>query len=489
MRMNIKDIKSAHFVGIGGINISAVAKLLLAQGIKVSGSDQAENEQVKLLRERGARVVIGHSAENLPADVDVLIHTSAAPENNPEREEARRRGIPEMTNFRFLGEWFKDEKTILVTGTHGKSTTTGMLALMLIEAGFDPNVILGSKLPQFVEGNLRLNTRYEVRGTDPFVIEGDEYARHFLEFHPYAALINNIELDHTDIYPTLEIYVDAFRELLSKIKDGGILVANIGDERVAGLLRQMQEELKARRVTVVAFSDDDEAVKAARDSGFSPWKVSHSASGNMTEMQLAKDGVTYRFSLRVHGSHNVLDAAGAALVALQLGAPYEKIATALDKFTGIWRRFEFLGEMNGAKVFSDYGHHPTAVAATLSAARELYPDSRLVLCFQPHHRNRTRNLFKDFVPSFDAADVLVLCEIYDVAGRDASEDADVSSRQLVEAVKARDAERSHKRLVEFATDPIASVERVKDLAKPGDVVIIMGAGDIDDAIRREFKIN
>ncbi len=481
--MNIREIKSAHFVGIGGINISAVAKLLLAQGVRVSGSDQAENEQVRFLRERGAKVAIGHSAENVPADAEVLIHTSAAPENNPEREEARRRGIPEMTNFRFLGEWFNDEKTILVTGTHGKSTTTGMLALMLIEAGFDPNVILGSKLPQFVDGNLRLSTKHEVRGTNMFVIEGDEYARHFLEFQPYATLINNIELDHTDIYPTLEIYVDAFRELLDKMKDGGILVVNIGDERVFGLLRKMQEVLKARRINVVTFTDDADVEKAARDAGFSPWKVSHSAADDSTEMQLSKDGVTYRFFLRVHGSHNALDAAGASLLALQLGAPYEKIAAALDRFTGIWRRFESLGEMNGAKVYSDYGHHPTAVAATLSAARELYPDSRLVLCFQPHHRNRTKNLFQDFVPSFDLADALVLCEIYDVAGRDASEDADVSSRQLVDAIKERDEERGVERLVEFAADPESSIRRVKDLAKPGDVVIIMGAGDIDDAIR------
>ncbi|MDQ7814898.1 MAG: UDP-N-acetylmuramate--L-alanine ligase [Patescibacteria group bacterium] len=484
--MNIRDIRSAHFVGIGGINMSAVAKLLLSQGVAVSGSDKAENEQVLALRERGAKVFIGHSTENVTPEADVVIHTSAAPENNPEREEARRRGIPEMTNFRFLGEWFKDEKTILVTGTHGKSTTTGMLGLMLIEAGLDPNVILGSKLPQFVDGNLRLSTKHEVRGTNMSVIEGDEYARHFLEFNPYAVLINNIELDHTDIYPTLEDYVGAFRELLTKMKDGGFLVANVGDGRIAGLLRRMQEELRSRRITIVTFLDTDEADGAVRDAGFSPWKVSHKISDGLTEMQLSKDGVTYRFFLRVHGSHNVLDAAGAALMAMQLGAPYEKIAVALDGFKGIWRRFESLGEFGGAKIFSDYGHHPTAVAATLSAARELYPASRIVLCFQPHHRNRTKNLFKDFVPSFDAADVLVLCEIYDVAGRDASEDADISSRQLVEAVKARDEERGVGRLVEYAENPASSIAKVKDLAKPGDVVIIMGAGDIDDAARKEF---
>ncbi|MBI5655270.1 UDP-N-acetylmuramate--L-alanine ligase [Candidatus Uhrbacteria bacterium] len=468
--MNIRDIKAAHFVGIGGINMAAVAKLLIANGVKVSGSDMAENEQTRILGERGAVVSIGHAAENVPVGVEILIHTSAAPESNPEREEARKRGVPEMTNFRFLAEWYKDAKTIVVTGTHGKSTTTAMLGLALEKSNLEPTVIVGSKVPGFADGNLRIGK------SEFFLIEGDEYARHFLEFEPYGAIINNIELDHTDIYPTLADYVDAFRMMLSKIKDGGVVVANVGDKNVADLLEKSAEGLAAKHARVIKYNGETEG----------DWRFSLKQEQGVTEFKLVKDEVSYSFNLRVPGMHNALNAAGAALMALQLGAPYHAVAGSLEAFKGIWRRFEFLGELDGARVYSDYGHHPTAVSSTLAAAKEIFPAARLVLCFQPHHRNRTRNLFADFVPSFDKADVLVLCEIYDVKGRDAAEDAEVSSKQLVAAVMLLDAEKGRQRIVEFAPDPAAAMERIKSLLQPGDTVIIMGAGDIDDEARKLF---
>lgn len=474
--MNIRDIRAVHFVGIGGINMAAVAKLLLANGVKVSGSDMAENEQTKILAERGAVVSIGHAVENVPADVEILVHTSAAPTMNPEREEARKRGIPEMTNFKFLAEWFKDSKTIVVTGTHGKSTTTAMLGLALEKSAFNPTVIVGSKVPGFTDGNLRLATDYRLPTTDFFVIEGDEYARHFLEFEPFGAVINNIELDHTDIYQTLEIYTDAFREMLSKIKDGGIVVANVGDKNVAELLERTARDLTAKHIRIIKYNGQ----------GDDCWRFSFITADGLAEFKLAKQEVNYAFNLHVPGTHNALNAAGAALMALQLGAPHYAVAEALESFKGIWRRFEFLGELEGAKIYSDYGHHPTAVSSTLAAAKQIFPDSRIVLCFQPHHRNRTRNLFADFVPAFDSADVLVLCEIYDVKGRDAAEDADVSSRQLVAAVQARDEDSGRSRQVEFAPDPRTAVELTASLIKPGDTVIIMGAGDIDDEARKIF---
>ncbi len=480
--MDIRHIKTAHLVGIGGINMSAVAKLLLAQGVKVTGSDVAENEQVKLLRARGVSVSFGHAAENVPKDSEILIHTSAAPASNPEHVEAQRRGLPEYTNFSFLAAWFKDDKTILVTGTHGKSTTTAMLGLALDSSGFDPTVIVGSKVPGFADGNLRLSSRLAEHGTN-FVIEGDEYARHFLEFHPYAAIINNIELDHTDVYPTLDDYVGAFSQMLSNVQDAGIVVANIGDEQTQKLLERDGAQLRERQVRIITFVDSLGLIRTNKGIIEEPWVVAHERKDGATWMTLSKGSVAYRFVLRVHGSHNAMNAAGAALLALQLGAQYHEVAQALERFNGIWRRFELLGEFNGANVFSDYGHHPTAVSSTLAAAREIFPQARLVLCFQPHHRNRTKNLFNDFIPSFDGADVVVLCEIYDVAGRDASEDAEVSSKILVQAVKLRDEARGVKRLVEYSPDPASAVARLKTLLEPGDAAIIMGAGDIDDEIR------
>lgn len=470
--MEIKDIKAAHLVGIGGINMAAVAKLLLARGVRVTGSDMAENEQVGILRNKGIGIAVGHDAKNVPEKCDVLIHTSAAPETNPERIEARQRGIPEMTNFRFLGEWTADQKVVLVTGTHGKSTTTAMLGAMLQAAGLDPTVILGSKLPDWPDGNLRLGK------SDLWVIEGDEYARHFLEFKPYAALINNIELDHVDVYPSLDDYRNAFAEMLGKIQDGGILAANFGDENVARLLREHEAGLIGRGVRVVKFASTSDEADA--------WTVEFDDADGGLGLRLKKGNEEFRFVLRVHGSHNAMNAAGAALLALELGAAEDAVCQALADFNGIWRRFERLGELDGVFWYTDYAHHPTAVAATLAAAREAYPSKRIVACFQPHHRNRTRNLFAEFIPSADAADVLVLCEIYDVKGRDATEDAEMSSRLLVDAIRKHDAERGVSRLVEYAPDPAAAVVKTKELSQSGDAVIIMGAGDIDDAVRKMF---
>lgn len=471
--METKGIKKAHLVGAGGINISAVGKLLLKAGVEVTGSDVKENEQTNILAERGAKIAIGHDAQNVPEDCDILIHTSAAPETNPERAEARRRGIPEMTNFRFLAEWFADAKTILVTGTHGKSTTTAMLALILERAGLDPTVILGSKLPSLPDGNLRMGSG------EFFLIEGDEYARHFLEFKPFAALINNIELDHVDVYPTLDDYVGAFGEMVGKMQDGGVLVANVGDPNVAALLGRTSDALRGRSIRVVPFSSGRQASDA--------WSVSSARKDGMTEVALAKGDSELEFKLRVSGSHNVLNAAGAALVAQALGVSADEIRLGLGEFSGIWRRMERLGELDGVTIYSDYAHHPTAVAATLQAAKEAHPGQRLVLCFQPHHRNRTRSLFAEFVPSFDLADALVLCEIYDVAGRDASEDAEMSSRKLADAVKGRDTEKGRERPIEFASDPASAVDQARRLAGPGDVLLVFGAGDIDDAIRNISK--
>jgi len=465
--MNAKEVKVVHFVGIGGINMSAVAKLLLAAGVRVSGSDMQENEQTKILESRGAKIMIGHQAENVPKDVDVVVYTSAAPETNPERLEARVRNIPQMTNFQFLGEWSKEMKTVVVCGTHGKSTTTAMLGLIAETAKLDPTVIVGSKVPQFSEGNLRLGT------SDLFIVEGDEYAKHFLEFHPHAMLLNNIELDHTDIFPDLVSMVQTFRELILKISYGGILVANVGDANVRTLLEQEEKALSALKLRIVRFNGEGEDI----------WKVTHSFDAGTTNVTIEKPGIAYRFVLNVHGFHNVLNAAGAALVARELGAEYPAIATGLGSFKGIWRRMELLRDKDDIRIYSDYGHHPTAVAATLAAAKEMSMGSRVLLCFQPHHRNRTKHLFLEFVPSFDLADALILCEIYDVAGRDAGEDANISSKDLVDAVVRHDADRSVKRLVEYAADPSSAVKRVMELAEPGDVVIVMGAGDIDNAIR------
>lgn len=464
--MNLKALKSVHLIGVGGINMSAVAKLLLAAGVRVSGSDVVANDQTELLAARQADIKIGESAGNVPKDCELIIYTSAAPTTNTERVEAVARAIPEMTNFAFLGQWFADAKTIVITGTHGKSTTTAMLGLILEKAKLDPTVVVGSKVPGFPDGNLRLGR------PDLFVVEGDEYARHFLEFHPDGVIFNNLELDHTDVFRSIDALIQSFHELAGQVKDNGIVVANMSDERVARLVDTEREALMARGVQIIPFGSGEDA-----------WAVTSAQEGDYRVMSVEKPGVTYRFNLSVPGEFNAMNAAGAALMARTLGVSYPDMGGALEAFTGIWRRFEFVGESNEARVYSDYGHHPTAVAATLKAARESFPDRKILLCFQPHHRNRTKSLFLEFIPSFDGADDLVLCEIYDVAGRDATEDEHISSHDLVDAVVRHDADRHATRTVGYAPDPASAVRRVLELAKPNDIVICMGAGDIDNAVR------
>ena len=470
--MNVRDFKVVHFVGIGGINMSAVAKLLLAAGVRVSGSDVAENEQTKILAERGVAITIGHAAENIPADAQVIVYTSAAPETNSERVEAKKRGLPEYTNFQFLGAWYESSQLILIAGTHGKSTTTAMAGVMFEAAGFDPTVIVGSKVPEFADGNLRIG------GAQGVIIEGDEYAKHFLEFHPYCVVLTNVELDHTDIFPTIDDMEGAFVELISRMKPEGVVIANVDSPGVRRVLKKANDNATKLNLQLVTFgmTSEDAHYHVSREM----------IDGKMLLVLKSKDD-RWAAGFHMPGNHNLMNAAAAGVTLTCFPkANREAAGEALAQFRGIWRRFEYLGEKNGAKIFSDYGHHPTAVAATLEAAKEQFPQSRIVLCFQPHHRNRTKNLFLEFIPSFDLADVFVLCEIYDVAGRDASEDENVSSKDLLDAVVRHDADRSATRTTEYAANPGAAVEQTMKLVKEGDVVIFMGAGDIDAAVRRRM---
>lgn len=457
-------LRAVHFVGIGGINMSGVAKLLKRAGVTVSGSDVAASEATSELEALGVQVFIGHDAGNVPAVCDLVVYTSAVPELNPERAEARRRNIPQLTNFEFLGVWTRGKRTALVTGTHGKSTTTAMLGLMLEAGRKDPTVIVGSRVPGFPDGNVRLGSR------ELFVIEGDEYAKHFLSFEPHAVIINNIELDHTDIFPNLEAMMDAFRELLSKIGPGGIVVANADDRNVQTLIGRERSSLEARKISIKTFGFGSHATQQIMDHAL--------RAGEQTFSLRNQRGLMSRYRLKIPGRMNVMNAAGALTMAFALGVDPEAVQDTVEHFTGIWRRFQHIASADGISVISDYGHHPTAVAATLEAAKSFYPGKRIVLAFQPHHRNRTKHLFDEFIPSFDRADALLLVEIYDVAGRDAREDRVISSRDLEEAVIRRDLERSIQRSVEYAPDPDSALDVLRRWKKSGDVILVMGAGDI-----------
>ncbi|MDD5437785.1 MAG: UDP-N-acetylmuramate--L-alanine ligase [Patescibacteria group bacterium] len=470
--LNVHALKRFHLVGIGGINMSAVAKLLAKSGTSVTGSDLADSDAIKELRNLGIKIAIGpHDERNVPEDCQIVIHTSASREDNPEREAAFHRHLPDVSNFEFLGEWFKDKKIILVTGTHGKSTTTALLAAMCIQANLDPIVIIGSRLPNWPDANLRIGQ------SDLVIIEGDEYAKHFLSFHPSGLIINNIELDHTDIFADLDDVRHAFERLLRQTKKDATVVVN-GESAEA---MKAVKSIKLHGFKTITFGRR-ETVKLQSEAYDA--MMENARVADATEVKIKYGAEDWNLKISLMGVHNAMNVTAAAVMAKELGASAEAIQKAVAGFKGLWRRMEFLGERAGAMVFSDYGHHPTAVRETLVGIKQAYPDKRVVLCFQPHHKNRTKHLFEEFAACFDQADILVLCEIYDVAGRDAAEDADVNSQKLLEAIKVK----SPKLTAEYAPNPEAAVKQTFALLKPGDLCVFMGAGDIDAYLRSELEV-
>jgi len=459
-----ENIKKAHLIGVGGIGVSAVAKLLMHAGVEVSGSDAHESEITQDLAQRGADIFVGHDADNLPDELDLIVRSGAVPDDNPELAIARQRGVRDLTYFEFLGEFTKGKRVVAIAGTHGKSTTTAMLGEILVHAGLDPTVIVGSKVPSFPDGNLRLGN------SDLLVVEACEHEAHLLEFHPYAAIVTNIEADHLDFYKDIEHIKETFQKFASQVRPEGFLILNADDA-------QGSAELESdARIETVGFSD------AAK------YQVKNVPDGNgVQRFSLTKDETEIgQFDLHVPGKFNEMNAAMAATMALELGASIHSVWEALDNYRGIWRRFEIIGEPYGATIVSDYGHHPTAVAATLTAAKDFYPGRKICLMFQPHHRNRTRNLFDGFVEAFDQADALVLPEIYDVAGREDS-DQDISSHDLKLAVKKRDQARGVERPVRYAGDLEEAFRELHSMLEPGSVALIMGAGDVDQLARRHVN--
>ncbi len=453
------EFSSVHVIGAGGIGVSAVAKLLAHAGKKVTGSDVAANEATRELEAAGIPVAIGHRTANLSDGADLVVYSSAVPEANPERLEAKKRGLRELSYFQFIGEYSKSKWTVAVSGTNGKSTTTALLGLILEKAGFDPTVIVGSKVKTFPDKNLRLG-RGEI-----FVVEACEHQAHMLELFPQMIVLTNIEEDHLDYYRDLDHIRETFRRYVAKLPPDGTLVRNADDPVSSADLAAAAGSVSYGLEAAADYTAEGPTVGGGRQR-FEV--VRHSG-------QPASLG---EFSLPLPGKFNVYNALAAIAAAAELGAPPDAIRQAIAEFAGLWRRFEKVGERDGAPIYSDYGHHPTAVAGTLAAAREFFPDKRLVLAFQPHQHNRTRKLFDEFVASFDGADLLVLAEIFGVAGREEAEDQRVSSRDLAEAVERRDAAAGRKREIVYAGSLAGTEEVLRRTVRRGDAVLLMGAGDI-----------
>jgi UDP-N-acetylmuramate--alanine ligase len=463
--VDINNLKKIHFVGIGGIGVSAIAKLMIWQEKKVSGSDCQQSEITDELKKMGAQIFIGHQKENLDENVDLVICTLAVPENNPEIIKAKKLGISIFTYPQALGFLTKEKFGIAVCGTHGKSTASSMLALILKKAGLDPTIVIGSKVADFNGNAVAGKSEY-------FVFEACEYKRAFLNYYPKIIILNNIELDHTDYYKNLEDYENAFEEFIKHLPEDGTLiinekVLNSNNKKIlkpayrAG--RQVQDD---KIIKILSFGSDKK-----NDLIVSDIQLKNSETRFKIIFQEKNLG---EFVLKVPGIFNVYNALGAIAAALLLKVKPEIIKKTLADFSGIWRRFELVGEINKAKIISDYAHHPTEVRATIEGAKKFYPDKRIIAVFQPHQRNRTKKLFNDFIKSFDSADMVILSEIFDVAGREEAEDSDVSSLDLVKEIKKRLKEKT----ILFAKDLKETKKMILENAQKDDIILVMGAGNI-----------
>jgi UDP-N-acetylmuramate--alanine ligase len=385
-----------HFVGIGGSGLSAIARVLLERGEMVSGSDMAESPFVDSLRDLGARVTIGHAAENVRG-AEALVVSSAVKADNVEVVEARRLGIPVYKRSEFLGPLTAGKRTVAVAGTHGKTTTTGEIALLLTREGLDPTFIAGGALSDFGGANARAGQG------DFFVIEADEYDRAFLGLSPWIAVVTNVEHDHPDCYPTPEDYTRAFGQFLERMRPDGSVVVCADSP---GAIRVVEEYCRTKpELSVYSYAVNMEADWQAT-------QIQPHAEGGSDFLAVRNGEVMGRVRTRLPGMHNVCNALAALCAADLCGVPFAHAAKSLSQYHGAERRFEVIGEVGGIAVVDDYGHHPSEIRATLAAARQRFPERRVWALWQPHTYSRTRTLAGEFAQAFGDADRVVVLPVY-----------------------------------------------------------------------------
>ncbi len=441
--------RTIHFVGAGGCGMSGLAEFVLAEGGRVSGSDQKDGAAVERLRRLGATIHLGHRAANLPAEADMVVHSAAVPPGNPELAEARRRGVPVLKYAEFLGRLMAIRRGIAVAGTHGKSTTTAMVAVVLAEAGLDPSFVIGAEVPQLGGGS-------RVGRGPHLVVEACEYDRSFLNLAPEAAAVLNIEEDHLDYYRDLDEIRGAFGDLAARVAPEGLLVVN-GMDLAA---EDIAHRARARVETFgVGGEFDWRAKNLEADRGRFAFDI-YRGPDRYASVRLA-----------VAGRHHVFNALAAAALSHWAGAEAGAVARALGRFRGVGRRMEVLGRAAGVTVVDDYAHHPTEILVTLKAAAERFQPERLWVVFQPHQHSRTRFLLKDFARALTVADKVIVPDIYFV--RDSEQERQrVSSRDLVAEIQQLGADALY--LPDFDSIRRFLVESLG----PGDVLMTMGAGDV-----------
>ena len=439
-----------HLIGIGGTGLSAIARVLLEMGHTVSGSDRVESPFTRDLEAAGVTIYIGHRSENI-RNADIVVRSSAIPGDNPEVTAARAFGIPVLKRADFLGSLMEGKTGIAIAGTHGKTTTTAMIAWMLTALGQAPTFIVGG-----VIANLGVNARAGKGET--FVIEADEYDRMFLGLRPAIEVVTNVEHDHPDCYPTPADFQAAFREFVIRLTPGGTLVACAED---AGA-RQLLTDAAQMNKTVLPYGIGSEA----GDVPVHATVLSPNAKGGYT-FTAGVLGSPVTVELQAPGKHNVRNALAALAVARLLGLDLDAAAKALGDYQGTGRRFEVRGEANGVTVIDDYAHHPTEIRATLSAARTRYPSRRIWAVWQPHTYSRTQTLFTEFAAAFQDADEVIVTEVY--AAREPKQA--FSSQQVVDAMQHPSAH--------FIAELNEVSKHLVSHLRPGDVLLVLSAGDAD----------
>jgi UDP-N-acetylmuramate--alanine ligase len=448
-------VKNIHFIGIGGSGMSGIAEVLVNLGFNVTGSDLASNSVTARLQAAGASVFQGHQKENL-TDADVVVVSSAVNEVNPEVQEARARGIPVVPRALMLAELMRFRQGIAVAGTHGKTTTTSLIASILAEAGMDPTYVIGGKL-ESANANAKL-------GTGEYIVaEADESDASFLHLTPVMAVVTNIDADHMDTYEhSFDKLKNAFVDFVQQLPFWGMAVVCVDDANIREILPRI-----TKPVMTYGFSEAAriKAINVVPDNGQMHFTVQR-INGVTTEFDV---------TLNLPGKHYVLNALAAIAIASELDVPDAAMIKALKEFKGVGRRFERYGEVKAPTggtftLIDDYGHHPVEMQAVIAAARGAFPNRRLVLAFQPHRFTRTRDCFEDFVKVLSSADAVLLTEVYS-AGEAPIVAAD--GRSLVRAVRV--AGKVEPLFVETTAElPQAIVNTVEE----GDVVIVMGAGSI-----------
>lgn len=444
------EVKCIHFIGVGGVGMSGIARVASDSGMKVSGSDMHASRYTQQLEEAGIPVFIGHDAANVPADCDVVVVSTAIPETNPELASARERGILVWQRARMLAELGRGKKTLAAAGTHGKTTTSSMLATATDALELSPTFVVGGIVDAYQTN--------AVSGTgDYYVVEADESDGSFLNLSPYVALVTNVEADHLDHYTGgIDEIRDTFLTFMSSVPEDGAVVACGEDPTLVELAKR-----SGRRVVTYGFAEGcDTLVTDYRTEGIATLFTLKFADGREVACRLEKSP----------GRHNALNAAGVLSVIWALGEDVERAAAGLSDYSGVRRRFDLVGEAAGVTVVDDYAHHPTEVEATLAAASAL-DFNRVVVLFQPHRYSRTQSLADEFACAFDAADAVMIMDVY-AAGEAPIEG--VSGQLIADAVAAR----GHMDKASYLPEKDAVLDAVLDFVEEGDLLITMGAGDV-----------